>query len=57
MLVATIPISIGGGEFVKVLWLLRFGLLGAPAAEVAALSVAFGFCLMGVSLRVAFYGF
>ena len=50
MLVATIPISIGGWGVRESAMVTAFGLLGAPAAEVAALSVAFGFCLMGVSL-------
>ena len=50
MLVATVPISIGGWGLREGAMVTAFGLLGAPAAEVAALSVAFGFCLIGVSL-------
>jgi len=50
MLVATIPISIGGWGLREGAMVTAFGLLGAPAAEVAALSVAFGFCFIGISL-------
>lgn len=50
MLVATIPISIAGWGLRESAMVTAFGLLGAPTAEVAALSVAFGLCLIGVGL-------
>ncbi|HAA91587.1 MAG: hypothetical protein CMM48_17840 [Rhodospirillaceae bacterium] len=50
MLVATIPISIAGWGLRESAMVTAFGLLGAPTDEVAALSVAFGLCLIGVGL-------
>ena len=50
MLVATIPISIAGWGVRESAMVTVFGLLGAPTDAVAALSVAFGLCLIAVGL-------
>ena len=50
MLVATIPISIAGWGVRESAMVTAFGLLGAPTDAVAALSVAFGLCLIAVGL-------
>ncbi len=50
MLVATIPISIAGWGVRESAMVTAFGLLGASTDAVAALSVAFGLCLIAVGL-------